>query len=247
MKQLIKRYLRKCPVIYSSAKRIHRIFYRLFTQYLKPYVFGTRLEERYWAKCPPSISAETWSTREHPHRTFLVEQITTFSPIHTILEVGCNSGPNLYLLAKKFPDAELRGIDINPYAVKDGNAWIKKEGISNVRLSVGKADALESFQDNYFDIVFTDAVLMYIARDKIKKVIKELIRITRKALLLMEWHCFESKSNPLGFYIGQWVRDYVALSKKCYPEGKVRAIKMPEHLWPDKNWQRYGGIVSLEK
>lgn len=35
-----------------------------------------------------------------------------------------------------------------------------QEGISSIRLPVGKADELDQFTDKRFDIVFTDAVLM---------------------------------------------------------------------------------------
>jgi len=210
-------------------------------------LLGTKLEEKYWIKKPPSNGIEVWNTQDHPHRSFLIEQISTLSPIRNIFEVGCNSGPNLYLLAKKFPDVELRGIDINLQAVEYGNAQFKKKGISNVKLFVGKADKLAPFKDNSFDIVFTDAVLMYIAQDKIKKVLRELIRINRKALVLMEWHCFESKPPPLNCYTTHWVRNYTALLKNLFPDIEVRFIKMPEELWPDKNWQRFGGIVIAEK
>jgi len=62
-----------------------------------------------------------WRTRYHPHRTFLVDRIGKFSPIHSVLEIGSACGPNLYQIAKKFPDAQVKGIDINPIAVQLGN------------------------------------------------------------------------------------------------------------------------------
>ncbi|MGQ9460516.1 MAG: class I SAM-dependent methyltransferase [Candidatus Bathyarchaeaceae archaeon] len=173
-----------------------------------------------------------------------MDRISKFSPL-SILEVGCNCGPNLYLLAKRFPDAEIRGIDINSVAVQKGNEWFAQEGISNVKLFVGKADDLRQFQDRSFDVVFTDAVLIYIGPDKIKKVIGEMLRVARKALIFLEWHGFNSKSNPLGIYVGHWMRDYVTLLKEFIPEKKIKAIKMPEELWPDKNWQRWGAIIEV--
>ena len=105
----------------------------------------------------------------------------------------------MYLIAKKFPNAEVRGIDINPMAIQKGDEWLAQEGISNVKLSVGKADELGQFQDGSFDIVFTDAVLVVIGPDKIKEVIKEIIRIARRALIMVEWHCFEPQlRDPYG-------------------------------------------------
>ena len=143
--------------------------------------------------------------------------------------------PNLCLLAKKLPDAEIRGIDINTIAVQKGNEWLAQEGISNVKLLAGKADELDQFQDKSFDVVFTDAVLIYIGPDKIKEIMKEAIRIARRALILVEWHCFESQKDPHGlgvFYLGCWKRDYVALLKQFVSEEQIHVTKTPEDVWP---------------
>jgi ubiquinone/menaquinone biosynthesis C-methylase UbiE len=149
------------------------------------------------------------------------------------------------MLAKRFPDAEIRGIDINSMAVQKGNEWFTQEDISNVKLFVGKADDLRQFRDKSFDVVFTDAVLIYIGPDKIKKVIEEMLRVTRKALIFLEWHCFDSKCNTLGVYVGHWMRNYVALLKEFVPEDRIKVTKMPKDLWSDPNWQRWGGVVEV--
>ena len=173
-----------------------------------------------------------------------MERIFKFSP-SSVLEVGCNCGPNLYILAKRFPDAEIRGIDINPMAVQKGNEWLAQEGISNVKLSVGRADDLRQFEDKSFDVVFTDAVLIYIGPDKIRKVVEEMLRVTRKVLIFLEWHSFDSKCNPLGVYVGHWMRDYTALLKEFVSENNIKVTKMPKDLWPDKNWQKWGGVIEV--
>ena len=139
----------------------------------------------------------------------MVETISNLNP-NSILEIGCNCGPNLYLLAKKFLNAEIIGIDINSMAVQKGNEWLAQEGFSNVKLLESKADELGQFQDKSFDVVFTDAVLIYIGPDKIKEIIENMIRITRKALILMEWHSFEpDHKDPFGlgvYHFGCWKR-----------------------------------------
>lgn len=167
-----------------------------------------------------------WRSRNHPHRSFLVERICKFSPIYGILEIGCACGPNLYHIAKKFPDAEVRGIDINPMAVQKGNEWFKREGISNVKLEVGKAQQLEQFADKSFDVVFTDAVLIYISPDEIKQVIKEMLRIGR-VLVLNEWHTF-NKWWPLllntYYYLKLKSEEYL-LSRQRFSTLRARALK----------------------
>ena len=185
---------------------------------------------------------------EHSHRSFLIETISKYNP-SSILEVGCNCGPNLYLLAKKFPDAKIIGIDINPVVVQKGDEWLTQKGVSNVRLSIGKADELDQFQDKSFDLVFTDAVLIYMGPDKIKEVMKEMIRITCRALILMEWYSFEpERRDPKGlgvFHSGNWKRDYVALLKQFVPEEDIYVTKITGDIWPDKNWQDVGAVIEV--
>jgi len=216
-----------------------------------------------------------WRSRNHPHRSFLVERISKFFP-NSVLEIGCTCGPNLYRIAKKFPDAEVRGIDINPMAIQKGNEWFKQEGISNVKLEVGSAQELKQFADKSFDVVFTDAVLIYISPDEIKQVVKGMLRIGR-IIVLNEWHSFNKwlalllnsyfhlklkyllprrqfktlnsslkpKSASLGLFVGHWVRDYRTLFEESVPKEKIFISKLPKKLWNDKRWQRWGAIIEV--
>jgi len=249
VKQRFKHFLKRYPAIYRFVETIYHA--------LGSSVLGRALTwyEREWAARPLSAAEEYWGHREHPSRKFLVERIANFSTISSILEVGCNSGPNLYLIAKKFPNAEIRGIDINPVAVQYGNMQFAQEGISNVKLLVSKADQLGQFHDRSFDIVFTSAVLVHISPDKIKEVINGMIRVTRQALILMEWHCFEPQSKDpygLGVYHGNirkswrtWKRDYIALLKQFVPEERIRVIKIPEGVWPGEPWDELGAVIEV--
>jgi len=253
MKDKLKAILKRWPNLYNFAERGHATSQNICHK-LKVHLLGTRLEEKYWATrhfhkgddwgdVDGDWIRGYWESRVHSHRNFLIEKVSRFSP-SSILEVGCNCGPNLYLLAKRFPTSKIVGIDINPMAVQKGKEWLAQEGISNVELFVGKADDLGQFQNKSFDVVFSDAVLIYIGPDKIEKVIAEMLRVAGRALILLEWHCFNFKSKPLGIYVGHWARDYVALLKKFIPEEKICIIKLPEELWPDKNWQRWGGVIE---
>ncbi len=260
MREWLKRLLKKLPRLYSFVEKIYS-FGALKFRYLEERLLGTRLAEKEWAtrhlrKGNDWNNAQHlgdndewikgyWDSRDHSHRQFLLEHITKFSPVSSILEIGCNCGPNLYLLARRFPDVKMVGIDINPAAVQKGNEWFAQEGIRNVKLLLGKADELGQFKDKSFDIVFTDAVLIYIGPDKIRKVMEGMLRIARKALVFLEWHSFDSVANPRGVYVGHWMRDYTALLKEFVPQENIHVTKMPEELWSDKYWQKYGGVVEV--
>ena len=260
MRKRLTHLLKKFPRLYSLVAKIYSLGASKF-RYLEERLLGTRITEKEWATRHLRRGNDWndtkhlgdndewvksyWDSRDHGHRPFLLEHISKFSAISSILEIGCNCGPNLYLLARKFPEAQLVGIDINPAAVQKGNEWFAQEGIKNVKLLVGKADELEKFEDKSFDIVFTDAVLIYIGPDKIIEVMKGMLRIASKAVILLEWHSFDHASNPLGVHVGHWMRDYIALLQKFVPEKTIRVIKMPEQFWSDKYWQKYGAVIEV--
>jgi len=193
------------------------------------------------------ITKGYWDIRDLPSRHFLLEKIRHFYPIASILEVGCNCGPNLYVINKRCPWLEIRGIDINSAAVKIGNDLFAKK--SNVELSVGKADDLK-FPDNSFDVVFTNAVLVHIGPTKTKTIIKEMLRVAKKGVLLMEWH--QEGADPLGTRLGnsfinqcRWVRDYRELLKKFVREDQIHFYKIPPEVWPGDDWGKMGYVIEI--
>ena len=262
MKKRVTPLLKRYPPLYRLAANT---YWTLSPYHLMELLIGTKAREREWSRRHlrkgndwNNIShvgevdewvLSYWDSQSHGHRPLLLKKLSSYSP-SSVLEIGCNCGPNLYLLAKRFPEIEIRGIDINATAIEKGKELFASEGISNVKLSFGKADGLGQFEDKSFDVVFTDAVLIYIGRDKIKQVIQEMLRIARRALVLVEWHGFDSQNkkdpNGLGVYYGGcWKRDYTALLKQFVPDEHISISKIPEDLWPDARWREVGAIIEV--
>ena len=244
MKQYIAGVLKRWPFLYRLASRA---FYTLDYHRLQEMVIGTRAREKQWAG--RAIGGGYWANRDLPVMHLLADRIASYAPVGSILEIGCASGPNLYQVAMRFPDAEIRGIDINREAVEHGNMQFAREGMNNVELSVGKADELGRFPDGAFDVVFTNAVLIYIGPDKIRSVIKGMLRVARRALVLTELHLFEpdvKDTSGLGTYRhDNWVRDYAALLEQFVPAGRIRVTKIPEDIWPGEPWKDLGAIIEV--
>jgi ubiquinone/menaquinone biosynthesis C-methylase UbiE len=139
---------------------------------------------------------------------------------------------------------QLYGIDINAKAIKEGNAYLRQQGIANVGLFISRADELKQFGDKTIDIVFTDATLMYIGVDKIRKVIEEMKRVSCKGLLLSEWHS-EDNSRPHLWYDGHWVYNYKALLAKYFYSDTITVSRHPEGLWNDEAWRKFGSIIEV--
>jgi len=264
MKERAKRLLSKWPALYNLASKIYANLGHLKLTLVAERIIGTRAREHEWATLHYYKSSDLsgkrydkkeewvldyWDSREHSHRAFLLEKIAGFSPVANVLEIGCNCGPNLYLVARRFPDSRIHGIDINPEAIQKGRELLAGAGITNVSLSVNKADELGQFPDKSFDVVFTDAVLIYIGRDKIRKVMAGMVRVARKGFVLLERYDFRpGDRDPYGLgvrYHDLWLRNYAALLKQFAPGAQVQITRVTGDIWPDKGWQETGAIIEV--
>lgn len=221
-------------------------------------LFGTRVREWEWSgrhrndagDWDDSRFPDYWSSYEHRHRVVLADLIAGFTPLSRVLEIGSNCGPNLYGLARRFPDAEFFGVDINSRAIEQGREMFAAEGIGNVHLDRKRADELEHFADGFFDVVFTDAVLIYIGRDKIAGVLREMLRVARKGLVLLERQDFDPEAaggrRSLGFkYHDLWVRDYAKLIEGMETGAQVSVTRVTGDVWPDRGWQENGAFIEV--
>ena len=209
---------------------------------------GTALFERHWSRRGAAEIRTDFSNLHHHHRQWLLERFDPLHPFTSALEVGCGYGANVQLLASRFCDAEVVGIDINPTSVLEGNALLAELGIQHARLLEGKADDLSQFADQQFDVVLTDATLLYIGPDKIEAVIREMRRVSRRALLFVELHRPESRRDRKGlgvFTPDGWVRDYRRLLERFFPDNSITLTKIPQDVWPEGRWGELGHLISV--
>ncbi|RAZ76885.1 class I SAM-dependent methyltransferase [Mesorhizobium atlanticum] len=84
----------------------------------------------------------------------------------TVLELGCGTGRNIVLAARRYPNARFFGLDISAEMLETANAAIAREGFSGkVKLARGDAtdfDAKELFGVEHFDRVFVSYSLSMI-------------------------------------------------------------------------------------
>jgi SAM-dependent methyltransferase len=101
-----------------------------------------------------------------------------------ILEIGCNVGRNLnYLFEAGFRNLE--GVEINKNAV----ALLKQsypDMARQTKIHVGSIEGLiNGFPDNYYDLVFTVAVLYHIHNDS-EWIFRDMVRISNGLLITIE-------------------------------------------------------------
>jgi SAM-dependent methyltransferase len=80
-----------------------------------------------------------------------------------ILDAGCGSGAVSRIIAKRHPDAEVVGVDVNPAYVSYAARRAKEEGLDNLSFQPGDVQAL-LFPDTSFDLVWTQFVLYFLPR-----------------------------------------------------------------------------------
>lgn len=243
----IKSLFKKWPVLY----RIMQKTYYGGRQILETRLLGTKLQECLWRTAHIYKGAgwmeEHRESIHHPHRQWLTSKISFYAPFENILEIGCSTGQNLYILANAFPGVKFHGTDINNIVIHKGQDWLREEKAVNIRLSAGRADNLEGFDDKSMDVVFTDALLLYIGPDKIEKVLKEMIRVAVKGLVFNEWHSESCRQGgaPYFYYDGHWVYNYKKLFSGLVLSENVRISRIPEEVWGGSGWTEFGSVIEV--
>jgi SAM-dependent methyltransferase len=101
-----------------------------------------------------------------------------------ILEIGCGKGYLLYDFLKIVPDAEIYGIDISDYAIKNSKPEIRN------RLQAGNATNLP-WPDDTFDLVISITTLHNLHAYDLYKALREIERVGKKH----KYICIESYRN----------------------------------------------------
>lgn len=168
----------------------------------------------------------------HPHRQLILDELKKIK-FDSLLEIGCGSGANLYRIQKEFPNVVLAGIDIN-----EENIAFGRRTVLGASWSVTDAISLP-FENKTYDVVLSDAVLIYANPERVETMVNEMKRVAKKAIILCEWH--DDALNKFGTLAkGHWVRNYIKLL-----DGGI-ATKITN--WPkgDKDWNIFGHIIVYE-
>lgn len=225
-----------------SLRRVKALV-RHLQELLERGIIGTRLQELIWRS--RHLYRRDWAqdylgTISHPHRIQIVEAVSSFYHVDSVLEVGCASGANLANLRERLPGTQLIGIDINRHAIATAQRYFAARGDKNIRLLAGRADRLIDIPDASVDVVLIDAVLMFIAPERIHDVVAELGRVARYGVILNEYHCSGEKIGR--FDGGRWVYDLVALISQQLPNARIQTRKS---AFVGGAWDVYGTLIEV--
>lgn len=132
-------------------------------------------------------------------------------PAPRVLEVGCNAGANLRWIVPRCE--EVWGVDISARALER-----LREAVPGAHGVKGSARSLP-FPDASFDLVFVAGVLIHQSEASVSKVIDELVRVSRRHVLAIEYAASQTEEVP---YRGErgalFKRDYRVLFKNLHPQ-----------------------------
>ena len=186
----------------------------------------TSQHETYWRERKADWEASYGQTINHPHRDLIIKKLKEIE-FGSLLEIGCNCGPNLLRIQKEFPRVELGGVDINADSIAIAKRLLPAH---ELRLETRSADNIY-FSDKSIDVLLTDATLIYIGPDKINKVMGEIARIARKNVILCEFQTRDIlKQIACWWKGGYYARDYEKLLKK-FGFYDIEIEKIPVGSW----------------
>ena len=113
-------------------------------------------------------------------------------PNPKILDVGCGKGYFLYDFLKLVPSAEVHGIDISEYAIKNSKSEIREN------LVVGNANNLP-WPDNYFDLIVSMNTLHNLYSFDLESALMEIERVgnSNKYICVESYRNEKEKANLL--------------------------------------------------
>jgi SAM-dependent methyltransferase len=139
------------------------------------------------------VARHYWDSIDAPHRFWVLEAVALLGGAERVLEVGCQSGPNLRALARTWPTMRLDGLEVNPWAIEAGRRYAADEAFSGLHFHQGALPgALAAWPDRSVDIALSVYCLAYLNGDDIIDTVRDLLRVARKGIVLIEpmttWH-----------------------------------------------------------
>ena len=117
---------------------------------------GYTYNERFWGDVIPDFQREYLLNSESK-----------------LLDVGCGKGFMLYDFERLIPGINVSGVDISNYAIENAMPTVKNN------LKVACASELP-YEDNSFDLVISINTIHNLEREKCKKALQEIERVSRK-------------------------------------------------------------------
>ena len=111
-------------------------------------------------------------------RDELVKQ-ANIQPSQRVLDLGCGTGTLVVLLKRKYPAAQIVGLDPDPKALQRAKKKVRRAGVE-VQLDEGFADELP-YDEGTFDRVLSSFMFHHLVDHDREKMLLEVLRVLKPA------------------------------------------------------------------
>lgn len=228
----VKRMVKRIPGTVRVFEGMRRLYVRSASTLGYVVRKDAVVSRAYWER----RAAERWdadcqAADDEVYRRALGELIREFRGLswRSLLEVGCGFGRVLKALRAEFPHGELVGGDFSFNQLRHGQTYLDGQRVGLVQVEACRLP----FTDRQFDVVLTAGVLIYLHPDQLEQALRELRRVARRYLVLVEnardcldTPCRKRLLRDAPFY----AHDYTAaLGRVKVPTMKVRLMQ----AWSD--------------
>ncbi|MDR2337277.1 MAG: hypothetical protein LBE20_01335 [Deltaproteobacteria bacterium] len=184
----------------------------------------------------------------------LCQAITSNYPFVKVLELGVNLYPTFDTLSSLLPQVKFVAVTNQLEKLVIFQSLYQTR--TNVTVLSLELNQLTECQDLDFDIVYTSNVLSYCNKQLTVEIIRELLRVSRRKIFLLELQTPNQYNAETNFYdvegsAALFVRDYVQLTKNVATlmniQIDVTYSKIKHPLWTNKYWKNYGSLIEIEK
>ena len=109
-------------------------------------------------------------------REELVKQ-ANIQPNQRVLDIGCGTGTLVVLLKRRYPTAQIVGLDPDPKALRRAEKKVRRAGVA-VQLDEGFADELP-YETGTFDRVLSSFMLHHLEDQDREKMLREVLRVLK--------------------------------------------------------------------
>lgn len=157
-----------------------------------------------------------WNSYQRPYRVELRDAIAkaVHAPL-SILEVGCNSGPNLRLWREQWPEVMLHGCDLNSEAIRASQEYFSDDS----KVKVWQANLLQGTNVPNVDVIVSCFSLAYMSPEGLEKLLDQCWNAARVALVILEPMTDSIQSQVSAKADGVAVHDYTEILRRVTGDG----------------------------
>ena len=166
-----------------------------------------------------------WDSSDRNHRTLILTALESLGEFSSVLELGCNTGPNLKRIHERWPRVDLAGVDVNSDALTYGREAAHNEGWDFTTCHGTFLDALTGPR---YDVVLTCYSLCYLDQEDIDPILAASLACAKVGVVIAEPMVLNEDEGICNAPIPEYHYNYF----KRLPKGRTKGlfkVSPPEH------------------